>query len=193
MCLIFHISGKRLIHLLILILLIGPVYSQQYIADYSVAKEEVLRSIPEEYINKVRSEFVIAYQHTSHGTHVSRGVFGLQDYKDGDDALFAISSSHEAGKFEFRDYALSSYAPAGINGSDLSINETAFIQTTRNYLDAPENANANVVMWSWCNIAGHDAAGNYLPGMDSLVAEYSTGGTKIGTGTGLVSKTDFRY
>ena len=166
------------------LLLSSPVFSQEYIADYTVAKESVLRSIPEEYINKARTELVIAYQHTSHGTHVSRGVFGLQDYKSGDDQLFGVSSSPDAGKLHFRDYALQSYAPSGVDGSDLSRNETAFIQTTRNFLDAVENAAVNVVMWSWCDIAGHDVAGNYLPGMSTLISEYGEGGTKIGTGEG---------
>ncbi|MCK5136234.1 MAG: Ig-like domain-containing protein [Bacteroidales bacterium] len=160
------------------------MYSQKYIADYEVANEDVLRSIPEEFINTVKTELVIAYQHTSHGTHVSRGVFGLQDYKSGDEILFAVSSTPQGSKLEFRDYALASYAPVGIDASDLSRDETAFIQTTRNYLDAPENANVNVIMWSWCNIAGHDVAGNYLPGMDLLISEYGVGGSKIGTGTG---------
>jgi cobalamin biosynthesis protein CobT len=52
-----------------------------FIAGHDVANETVLRNIPEEYINKAREEFHVAYQHTSHGTHVSRGVFGLIDYK----------------------------------------------------------------------------------------------------------------
>ena len=160
------------------------MYSQKYIADYEVANEDVLRSIPEEFINTVKTELVIAYQHTSHGTHVSRGVFGLQDYKSGDEILFAVSSTPQGSKLEFRDYALASYAPVGIDASDLSRDETAFIQTTRNYLDAPENANVNVIMWSWCNIAGHDVAGNYLPGMDLLISEYGVAGSKIGTGEG---------
>ena len=51
-------------------------------------------------------------------------------------------------------------------------------------MDDPANFEINVVMWSWCNIAGHHVAQNYLPGMNSLIAEYSTGGTKIGTGEG---------
>ncbi|MCK4879949.1 MAG: T9SS type A sorting domain-containing protein [Bacteroidales bacterium] len=164
--------------------LANPLLSQKYIADYTVAKEGILRSIPSEFINKARTELVIAYQHTSHGTHVSRGVFGLQDYKAGDKQLFGVSSSPDAVKLEFRDYALENYAPSGVDGSDLSRDETAFIQTTRNYLDAPENATVNVVMWSWCNIAGHDAAGNYLPGMSTLISEYSPGGSKIGTSGG---------
>ena len=127
---------------------------------------------------------MIAYQHTSHGTHVSRGVFGLQDYKTGDNQLFGVSLSPSGGLLEFRDYALEDYAPSGVDGSDLSLDETAFIQTTRNYLDAAENSTVNVIMWSWCDISGHDVAGNYLPGMTTLISEYGTGGSKIGTGEG---------
>jgi hypothetical protein len=39
-------------------------------------------------------------------------------------------------------------------------------------------------MWAWCNIADHDVAGNYLPGMAALISEYGEGGSKIGTGQG---------
>ena len=164
--------------------LYAPVAGQEFIADSFVAKEVVLRSIPEFYIHKARTELVVAYQHTSHGTHVSRGVFGLQDYKPGDTLLFGVSETPSDTTLEFRDYALEDYAPPGVNAIDLSVDETAFIQTTRNYLDAPENATVNVVMWSWCNIAGHDPVNNYLPGMSTLISEYGEGGTKIGTGVG---------
>ncbi|MCD6564888.1 MAG: hypothetical protein J7K53_02990, partial [Bacteroidales bacterium] len=157
----------------------------QFIADYNVAKESVLRSIPREYIDSARSTLHIAYQHTSHGTHVSRGVFGLQDYKDGDRSLFGITNnSFATNKLDFRDYALSSYAESGTDAADLSRNETAFIQATRNFLDDPDNAVINVVMWSWCNIAEHNVSDNYLPGMETLISEYGANGTKIGTGSG---------
>jgi len=160
------------------------VFSQNYIAGFEVAKDAELRTIPESILEKVRNDLHVAYQHTSHGTHVSHGMYGLPDFKIGDDVLFAISNSQEAGKLEFRDYALESYAPSGIDAADLSRDETAFIQTTRNYLDAPENATVNVVMWAWSRIADHDVAGNYLPGMDSLINEYGPGGSKIGSGSG---------
>ena len=39
-------------------------------------------------------------------------------------------------------------------------------------------------MWSWCNIAGHDVAANYIPGMQTLINEYGEGGSKIGSGAG---------
>jgi type IX secretion system substrate protein len=164
--------------------LFQSVFSQQYLADYSVAKEEVLRSIPTEYVDKARTELVIAYQHTSHGTHVSRGVFGLQDYKAGDEQLFGVSASGASGKLFFRDYALSAYAPSGVTAIDLSVDETAFIQTTRNFLDSSENADVNVIMWSWCDISGHSVSENYLPGMTTLISEYGPGGSMIGSGEG---------
>ena len=155
------------------------------IASDSVAFESVLRSIPANYIEAARNNLHIAYQHTSHGTHVSYGIFGLPDYKPGDETLFAITNnSPQSGKLDFRDYAMASYAENGVDASDLSRNETAFIQATRNYLDDADNSEINVVMWSWCNIAGHDVANNYLPGMQTLINEYSEGGSKIGTGAG---------
>jgi len=80
---------------------------------------------------------------------------------------------------------MASYAEPGVDAADLSRNETAFIQASRNYLDDPDNAEINVVMWSWCNIAGHDVENNYLPGMQTLINEYGPGGSRIGTGTGL--------
>jgi len=155
------------------------------IASFDVAKEEVLRSIPEEYINAVRNNLHVAYQHTSHGTHVSYGLFGLQDYKDGDNVLFAITNNDpQSNKLDFRDYALSDYAEGGATAVDLSADETAFIQATRNFLNDPDKAEINVVMWSWCSITGHNVTGNYIPGMQTLINEYGGGGTKIGTGAG---------
>ena len=110
-------------------------------------------------------------------------MFGLPDYKDGDEIWFAISNNDpQPGKLDFRDYAMASYAEAGVDASDLSRNETAFIQATRNYLDDPDNSEINVVMWSWCDIAGHDVADNYIPGMQTLINEYAEGGSRLDPG-----------
>ena len=155
------------------------------IADHTIAFEDILRSIPDEYISAARNNLHIAYQHTSHGTHVSYGMFGLPGFMAGDDILFGISNNDpQPNKLDFRDYAMASYAEAGVDASDLSRNETAFIQATRNYLDDPDNSEINVVMWSWCNIAGHDVEVNYIPGMQTLINEYAEGGSKIGSGAG---------
>ncbi len=58
------------------------------IADHTIAYEDILRSIPDEYINAARNDLHIAYQHTSHGTHVSYGMCGLPGSKAGDEARF---------------------------------------------------------------------------------------------------------
>jgi hypothetical protein len=157
----------------------------EFIGNQLVATDAVLRAIPREYIDKARQNLHIAYQHTSHGTHVARGLFGLPGFKPGDDQLFGITNKNpQANKLDFNDLVISAYAEPGVDASDLSRNETAFIQATRNYLDDPVNARINVVMWSWCDIAGHNPSGNYLPGMTQLISEYGIGGSKIGTGQG---------
>jgi hypothetical protein len=155
------------------------------IADHAIAHQSILRSIPDEYINAARNNLHVAYQHTSHGTHVSYGMFGLPGFKAGDETKFAISNNDpQSGKLDFRDYAMESYAAPGEDASDLSVDETGFIQATRNYLDDPDHAEINVVMWSWCNIAGHEVEENYLPGMQTLINEYGPGGSRIGSGGG---------
>jgi hypothetical protein len=156
------------------------------IASYNIAFDNILRSIPEEYINAARNTLHVAYQHTSHGTHVSRGMFGLQDFRSGDDVLFGITNNNPTtDKLDFRDYAIEDYGEDGIPAYDLgNPDDFAFIQATRNYLDDADNADINVVMWSWCSIRNHNVTGNYLPGMQTLIDEYGEGGSKIGTGDG---------
>jgi hypothetical protein len=107
----------------------------------------------------------------------------LPDFQEDDDNLYGISTSGSAAnKLDFRDYALQDYHEPGSVAIDLSVDETGFIQATRNFLDDPDNAEVNVVMWSWCSITGHNVTENYLPGMQALIDEYSPGGSKIGTG-----------
>jgi hypothetical protein len=67
---------------------------------------------------------------------------------------------------------------------DLSAGEATWPQTTRDYLDDPANQDINVVMWSWCQILGHDGDEDpgYCSKMDSLIAEYGPGGSKISSG-----------
>jgi hypothetical protein len=157
------------------------------IASYEIANENVLRSIPVEYINAARNNLHIAYQHTSHGTHVSYGLYGLQDYKSGDELLFAVTRNNPVtGKLDFRDEVISNYGSDPVYAADLgNPNDTAFIQATRHYLDDPENDEINVIMWSWCSIADiHDVTGKYLPGIQTLIDEYGAGGSKIGSGAG---------
>jgi len=164
---------------------ISKVNGSQFIAGYTVAKESVLRAIPSKYIDLARTNLHVAYQHTSHGTHVTYGLYGLQDYKKGDELTFAVTENNpKDNKLDLRDYQMKNYAANGEDASDLSRNETAFIQATRNFLDDANNKAINVVMWAWCDIKGHHVEQNYLPGMQTLISEYGIEGSKIGTAEG---------
>lgn len=169
----------------VVVTLDGSIVPGPYIADYAVAKEGVLRSIPQVYIDSARNLLHVAYQHTSHGTHITRGLFGLQDYKTGDNTMFGITNNNPTlNKLDFNDYALASYADGSDDASDLSRNERAFIKATQNFLNDPDNAQINVIVWSWCSITGHSVTANYLDGMQQLINEYGKNGSKIGTGAG---------
>ena len=156
------------------------------IAGYSVAKESVLSSIPITYINKARTTLHVAYQHTSHGTHVSYGVYGLQDYKSGS-TLFGVTSNAgtaDPNKLDLHDYVgncgsgslgegLATDLSTGVDGSGTP----AFVTATEVYLDDSANADINVIMWSWCSIHNHNIS-RYLAGMQTLIDEYKAGGSK---------------
>ncbi|MBN2544433.1 MAG: hypothetical protein JXB50_01465 [Spirochaetes bacterium] len=167
--------------------------ANEYVADFRMAKESVLRSIPETYINWARQNLRIAYQHTSHGTHVSYGLFGLQDYKAGDSTLFGITNNNPtADKLDFHDYAVGGYGAGFSDLSTADANWNSFTDQVRLYLDDPVNASINIMMWSWCNIAGHNISG-YLSAMGTLIGEYGPGGSKIGTEPGQTRTTPVTF
>ncbi len=150
---------------------------QTTVAGYEIAQESELRSIPKSYIDSARTTLRVSYNHTSHGTHVTYGCNGLEHYKTGDEALFAVTNNpSDTGMLFIHD-----------QGGDLSVEGdgdwASWRDIVRNYLDDPANSTINVVMWSWCNIAGHDVP-SYLSSMETLIGEYGSGGSKIGSGAG---------
>ena len=171
---------KRLVIVGILFLSFITMYSQQYIADYTIAKEKVLRSIPDEYIDKARSEFNMMYWHESHGAQIMRGLFGLEQYKTGDDTKYGISyESYDTNKFGVWDIW---------NDSSSIIDAIDYFgQITRDSLLKPANANINVIMWAWCPFE-NTRVPRYLDTMQVLINEFGEGGTRIGTGAGQREK-----
>jgi hypothetical protein len=156
---------------------------EDYIADYTVAKETVLRSIPVAAINQARNKLHIMYCGTSHSSQTTDGMDHLQDYKPGDDTLFAVTFTGNpvSGKLDIH------YRPTGsvnvYSASDLSHDSTdsdghtAYFYRTVEYLDHPDYQDVNVVMWSWCSIDGHDVE-IYLDNFTELIEMYKAGGSK---------------
>lgn len=161
----------------------GNSSTSSYVADYRFATESTLRAIPDTYIDAARTTLHIAYNHTSHGTHVSYGAFGLPDYKSGDSTKFGITMNSVAdpNKLDFHDQEIGG-AYADLSQADDGSWAT-WRDQVRSYLDDPANAEINVMMWSWCDITGHSVA-DYLSSMQTLIDEYGPGGSKIGNGVG---------
>ncbi len=158
-----------------------PAAESNLIIDH---KCTTLGDIPEEWINKAKTDLHIAYDHTSHGRQLIIGMNGLRDlvlndlngYK-GDIYNWNDGGTSEA--LDIDDYFTSV--------DDLGY-EDDWAPATRTYLNDPENSNVNVVMWSWCNIYGHDID-KYLTNMETLISEYGPGGSKIVDGTRTVPVT----
>ena len=70
---------------------IASAEAEMFMADYSVTKESVLRSIPVKYINAAKQKLHIMYCGTSHSSQVADGMRGLMEYKKGDDTFFAVT------------------------------------------------------------------------------------------------------
>jgi hypothetical protein len=143
-----------------------------------------LGAIPAEWINEAKATLHIAYDHTSHGSQITDGMKGLRDltltnlvgYK-GD--IYDWNNGGTDGALDLRDYFS--------DVDDLGYEDT-WAPATRAYLDDPANAEVNVIMWSWCNIYGHDID-KYLTNMETLISQYGKGGTKIQDGTRTVPVT----
>ena len=138
--------------------------SASTVVGHELAKESTLRGIPAAPITAARKNLHVAYSHTSHGTHVPFGLYGLQAYKSGDETLYAVSTSAESGKLDFQDYAFISPGYQDLSGADA--NWAAWVSQVEAYLDDAANAEINVMMWSWCSINGHNVH-SYLSSMST--------------------------
>lgn len=165
-----------------------PGVPSDFIADHIVAKESVLRRIPQSAIAAARNNLHILYCGTSHSQQVMEGMAGLVQYKTDDGTRYAFSydGNPNPGKLDIH--------YRGAPGTDLSNDtvdgngHTGYFNGTVAYLDDPAHADVNVVMWSWCYIGGHDVQ-IYLDNFDELISMYGPGGTKIQSGVRTVPVT----
>ena len=148
------------------------LFSQGMIIGHDQAHLEDLKLIPPEWIDSAKSKLRIAFWHTSHGGHITSGMDRLDTFMGGD-GRYARTEERLPGFLHLMDFF-----------GDLSNGEETWPQTTREYLDDPANQDINVVMWSWCQIQGHDGDEDpgYCSKMDSLIAAYGPGGSKIRSG-----------
>ena len=141
--------------------------SAQVVIDHTCTD---LSSVPESWIAKAAADLHIAYNHTSHGSHIIGGMDALKRFPPYG-KTYEWTEDGSAG-LDLDDYGI----PCGV--SDLSqgdfIDEhglTPWVTCTREFLNDPGNAHINVVMWSWCSIDAHDAQ-RYVDNMEILISEY---------------------
>jgi len=148
--------------------------------NHNHAHLEDLKSIPIEWIEEAKENLNIAYGHTSHGSQLTSGMDNLDAFMGGNDMyLYGPEGATNDTILEFYDFS------GGFGGSSTTTSasdlgnpdDDAWAAATEEYLDHPNNPGTNVIMWSWCNIGGHDIP-KYLSHMENLISAYSAGGSK---------------
>ena len=160
------------------------------VINHNNAHLEDLKSIPMQWIEDAKQNLNIAYGHTSHGSQLSEGMDNLDAFMGGNDVyLYGPDGATNDSILEFYDY----YGGFGgalttTSAEDLgNPNDDAWAAATEEYLDHPSNPGTNVIMWSWCDIGGHDIP-KYLTYMEDLISKYSAGGSK-----GRTSATEVKF
>jgi hypothetical protein len=168
----------------------APATGSAFVADYTIAKESVLRRIPASAIESAKENLNIMYCGTSHSSQTVDGMRGLMEYKSGDGELYHVTFNGTVTSGALNMH----YRPSSVYGArDLSHDSTdddghtQYFHSTVSYLDA--NPDCNVVMWSWCSIRNHDVT-IYLDNFAELIDMYRAGGSK---GRGEENAVDFVF
>jgi hypothetical protein len=123
-----------------------------------------LSQIPEQWIEKAKTDLHIAYGHTSHGRQLITGMTGLVNFKGN---LYAWNDGVLEGSLDLDDY----FASGDLGNPD----RTTWESRTRDYLDISENSDVNVIIWSWCgqvSSASEEDINTYLNLMNGLEEGY---------------------
>jgi hypothetical protein len=129
-----------------------------------------LSEVPLSSINQAVADLHIAYNHTSHGSHLITGMEALASFP----SYGSVFEWSDYGSFglDLDDHGIPCDVPDLSQGDFIDPNGvTPWVTCTRDFLDSPENGHINVIMWSWCSINGHDGR-RYVDHMEILISEY---------------------
>lgn len=144
----------------------------QVIIDHTCSD---IHEIPDEWINRAKSDLHIAYQHTSHGSQLITGMNALRNFPSFG-TKYDWNGDGSSDALDLDDYGIPGCADLSQGDSEDENGDTPWVIATRTLLDNPANYHINVVVWSWCDIGGHDI-NRYITNMEKLIAEYGVGGT----------------
>lgn len=165
------------------------------IADHDAVHELWNGRIPVASIQAAKATLHIAYGHTSHGSQLITGLMGIPSFAESGNldgtaiysavpGLFDISHDGSGGSLhlwegaEYGNGAMDHDAGYFVSEAEWNGNghQQNWYLETREFLDDPDNAAYNVVIWSWCGQLSWYSAdavrNNYLTPMDTLRADY---------------------
>ena len=137
-----------------------------------------LADIPDEWITKVKEDIHGAYNHTSHGSQLITGINALETFPSfGTDYAWVDSTQGNSSNLSLDDRGISGVPDLSQGDIDSDGDGIAdWAEDTYTFLDNSDNNHVNVILWSWCNIGGHDIP-RYLNSMEWLIGQFSEGGT----------------
>ncbi|MBD3271202.1 MAG: T9SS type A sorting domain-containing protein [Elusimicrobia bacterium] len=123
-----------------------------------------IEKIPQEWVERAKTDLHIAYGHTSHGSQLITGMSGLIDYKG---PLYSFNKGGAGGALDLTDRPFSGASDLG------NPNRTAWAAATRDYLDS--HGECNVIIWSWCGQVSNASENDidiYVNLMEALETDY---------------------
>jgi uncharacterized repeat protein (TIGR01451 family) len=160
--------------------------TQPLIIDHTTAD---INAIPQKWIEAAKQNLHIGYGHTSHGSQISSGMYGLVSFANNGGLglnlptnIFQPDPNSNEGGSELHFFEGSGYDTSGDLALDAGYD--GWDDRTRNYLGTPDPATGrgtahpeiNVIMWSWCGQVsgktGQSMLDDYLFPMTQLETEY---------------------
>ncbi len=136
-------------------------------------------AIPDIWVAQAKASLHIAYEHTSHGSQLVTGMNALEDYPDFGMKYAWVDDTHgDSDHLSLDDYGIPN-GPNDLSQGDVDSDGDGiddWAENTYDYLVDPVHYHVNVILWSWCNIAGHDIP-RYLDSMEWLIGLFDEGGT----------------
>lgn len=156
----------------------NPERSPSRMADHSIVPVLKAGQIPESAIQKAIDTLHIGYGHTSHGSQVTDGMAGLVVFANNGH----LNNSYTTDLFVWNrggaEGALDLYEGSGYSDGHLELDAgySGWDEKTRDFLDDPEYADYNTIIWSFCGqLSGwssEELRDNYLDKMAQLEIEY---------------------
>ncbi len=165
---------KKSIKLLFILFIFPCVFVNAFTINHIQGNSAFFSSITSQQVQNAKNKLHIAYGHTSHGSQLTTGMNGLNDFINGGGLgmsrptdFFDWNHGGTGGDLDLHDYAM---------GGDVGY-YPQWYNNTVNYLNNSANSNCNVIIWSWCGqVSGKFASGTisneYLLPMASLETNY---------------------